>query len=155
MHHHVCVGYYLLVFGHTEWPVWEICLPHNDNWGISWPRRLLPPTSTTGHSPSPAVLAGTGAQQRREAGWQQVGAGQGDGGGCRVEWGTRGTSLEQNVQRKREGEGESGKLCGGLVPSLPVRGDGVGMGIGWGRGCRTRQKSRVISWASNFLKHLL
>lgn len=124
-------------------------------WGTAWPCRLLPPTSAVGHSPSPAVPAWTGAQRRRGGRWQQVWAGQGDGGDCRVEWGTRGNSLEQSIQRKKEGEGESGKLWGGLVPSLPVQGDGGGTGTGWCRGFRTWQKSRVISWAANFLKCLL
>lgn len=118
------------------------CPSPNDN--VLLPRNCLA-MSAAGCSPSPAVPAGTRAQRRNGGRWEQVWAGQGDGGGCRVEWGTPSDSLEQSIQRKREGEGGSGELCGGLVPSLPVQGDGGCMGTGSCRGCRTRQKSRVIS----------
>lgn len=152
MHQRVHVGYYLLAFGHTEWPVWETALHQMTMFcyrGTAWPCWLqgVPLHQLCRLGPGPS--GGKGDVGIR------FGQGRGDGGGCRVEWGTQGDSLEQSIQRKREGEGGNGELCGGLVPSLPVQGDGGCMGTGPCRGCRTRQKSRVISWAANFLKCLL
>lgn len=85
------------------------------------------------------------------AGWEQVaveqrgmwlwsGAGQGDGGVCRVLCGTWDNSLERSIRRKRNGEGNSRKLCVELVPSLPLQGDREGTEIGWCRGMQDSAK---------------
>lgn len=79
--------------------------------------QLVSPTSAVGHSPSPAVPAVPSRGEER--GWQWAGAGQGHGGGCRVEWGTWDNPLEQSVQRKRAGEGESRNALQGWC--LPFR----------------------------------
>lgn len=142
MHQRVCVGYYLLAFGHTEWPVWELALHQMTMFcyrGTAWPCRLqgVPHHQLCRLGPGPS--GGTGdVGSRFGQGRGTVGAA-GWSGGLRVTLWSRASK-----ERGREKE-EAGSFVGGWC--LPSRcremegawgqdlvGDaGLGKNPGWSR----------------------